>query len=229
MRSATKALTFAAAALGLALLSSPAHATLLPINSTVVPNAQANPLTTGSVIANTGVQSVSAALGGNSITGTAQSWVVTGFAGNPFGSQFDTFVYQVSLTGGTNTSNTPVILERVTGAGYDSFSTDAGYNASGSQVVPTSADRSSNGNVVGFNFISPGTNIGVGQSSALLIVNTNATSFSINSMSLQDGVAANASGYSPSAAIPEPSSAILMGGSLALLGLGAYARRRARA
>jgi hypothetical protein len=231
MRSASKALTLTAAALGLALLTSPAHANVITPGTSAAPDVFAtNPLTTGTIIANTGLQTVSTNISGNSITGTAQNWVVSGYAGNPFGAADLTFVYQVSLTGGSNNSGTPPILERVTGAGYDTiFSTDAGYNTASGTVAPNTVDRSSNGNVVGFNFVSPGQNIGVGQASYLLIVATNATNFNAQSMSLQDGVAVSANAFGPAVAavIPEPTTMVLAG--LGSLGFAGYGLRRRKA
>jgi hypothetical protein len=231
MRSASKVLILTAAALGLALLTSPAHANVITPGTTANPDVFAtNPLTSGTIVANTGVQNYSAAQNGNSITGTAQNWVVSGYAGNPYGANDLTFVYQVSLTGGTNNSNTAVILERVTGAGFDTvFSTDAGYNTASGQVAPITVDRSQNGNVVGFNFIPPGSNITVGQSSYLLIVATNATNYIAQSMSVQDGVSANANAYGPQVppTIPEPTTMVLAG--LGTLGFTGYGLRRRKA
>jgi hypothetical protein len=233
MRSAAKALTLTAAALGLALLSSPAHATPVAPGQTVTPTAAANPLTGTTILASSVNQPYSASLNGNSIAGTASAWVVTGYSGNPFGTQFDTFVYQVTFTSGTNAVGTSPILERVTGGGYDTvFSTDATYSLTTSptgQVAPTTADRSTNGNVMGFNFIPPGSPIPLGGASALLIVNTNATNFHVDTMSIQDGISANANAFGPSPAVspvPEPSTLALTG--LGTLGFVAYGLRRRR-
>jgi hypothetical protein len=222
MRTLGKSLAISAA-LGLALATSQAHATLLPINSTVTPNAQANPLVGTTILANTGVQNFNVSAGPSSIIGTGQEWVVRGFAGNPFGAGDLTFVYQVTLTGGQSSPGVPAILERVTGSGYISaFLTDAGYNQSDAQVIPASASRSAP-DIVSFNFVPP---IGVGQTSALLIVNTNALAFTASTMTVQDGLTANLSGFSP--AVPEPSSVVMMGmGAVALCGVAL--RRRARA
>jgi hypothetical protein len=227
MRSASKALLLTAAALGLALLTSPAHANMITPGTSAAPDVFTNPLTNGTVVASNLNQPYTASSAGDSITGTASAWVVSGFTGNPYGANDLTFVYQVSLTSGTNTAGTSVILERVTGAGFDTvFSTDAGYNQTGAQVIPSTVDRSSNGNVVGFNFVSPGQNILVGQTSALLIVATNATNFQQTSMSVQDGVAANALAFGPRV-IPEPTTMVLA--SLGTMGFAGYGLRRRKA
>lgn len=50
----------------------------------------------------------------------------------------------------------PGLVERLTTSAFDGFVTDVGYNTAGSSgVAPSAVGRSTNGNVVGFNFIPP--------------------------------------------------------------------------
>jgi len=198
----------------LAAITLSANATTLPTGGSVTPNSQANPFTGSTIVGNTGVENYSATLNGESISGTAQEWVLQGYAGNPFGSADLTFVMQVSLTGGTSSSGGSPILERIANSGYAAaIQTDVGYNTASGQVAPSSANRPTGGNLVAFNFLPPGQSVSVGQSTYFLIVNTDATTFAPSTITIQNSVAANVAGFGPTA-VPEP-------GSLALLGLGA--------
>lgn len=204
------------AAAALAMFSLSVNATNLPVGGSVTPNSQANPFSGSTIVGNTGVENYSASLNGESISGTAQEWVLQGYAGNPFGAADLTFVLQVALTGGTSNSGGSPILERIANSGYgSSVLTDVGYNTSQGQVAPSSANRPTSGNLVAFNFLPPGQSVQVGQSTYFLIVNTNATAFSPSTITIQNSVAANVPGFGPTA-VPEPAS-------LALLGLGAVA------
>jgi hypothetical protein len=165
-------------------------------------------------VGNTGVENYSASLNGESISGTAQEWVLQGFSGNPFGAGHLTFVLQVALTGGTSNQGGSPILERIANSGYGaSVQTDVGYNTASGQVAPSSANRPTSGNLVAFNFLPPGQSVQLGQSTYFLVVNTDATTFAPSTITIQNSVAANVSGFGPTA-VPEP-------GTLALLGLGA--------
>jgi hypothetical protein len=82
---------------------------------------------------------------------------------------------------------------------------------------PTTIDRSSNGAVVGFNYpaideVSPG------QTTPLLVIETNAMNFKNGFASAQDGTAGFGFAYAPAAPVPEPSSLALIGGGLTLFG-----------
>jgi len=155
--------------------------------------------------------------------GTGQAWVVTGFAGNPFGAGDVTLVYQVTLTGGVTATGAPQVIERVTTSSFDSFLLDAGYHVqSVGQVIPGSADRTLSGAIVAFDSMT----IPIGSTSALLIVNTNATNFTSGTLTVQDGLTANLKGFSPTVA-PEPSTMALAG--LGALGLIGYGLRRRKA
>ncbi len=188
-----------------------ANATTLPVGGSVTPNSQGNPFTGSTIVGNTGVENYSASLNGESISGTAQEWVLQGYAGNPFGAGDLTFVMQVSLTGGTSSSGGSPILERIANSGYAaSFQTDVGYNTASGQVAPSSANRPTSGNLVAFNFLPPGQSVSVGQSTYFLVVNTDGTAFAPSTITIQNSVAANVAGFGPTA-VPEPDSLILLG------------------
>jgi PEP-CTERM motif-containing protein len=94
-------------------------------------------------------------------------------------------------------------------------------------VPPVSADRTSNGIVVGFDFGSlDATKVGPGQTSNILVIRTDATAFSTGNSALQGASTVNIIDNVPviTSVIPEPASILLLGsGFLALTG---FARRR---
>jgi hypothetical protein len=120
----------------------------------------------------------------------------------------------------------PGIIERVSTSAFDSFLVDVGYNSTLSgtgPIAPTTVDRSTDGSVIGFNFIPPGSNIGTNGNSMELEIMTNATTYVPGFVSIQDGQAGTSAGYQPSGT-PEPVSMSLIGGGLALLGLARWRR-----
>ena len=206
-----------------ALAVSSANATILPQNSSVPPNAQPNPLNGTSVLASTGNENFNVSLNGSTMSGTVTEYVVTNYNGNIFGSSNVSFVFQVQLTGGSTPNNAAVYLQRIADSGFAGVNTDVGYT--GIQAVgvwnPSSADRSSGGDEVAFNFTPPANSIGIGDFSSYLIVNTNTTQYAPSVISLQGTLATSLPGFS-SSTTPEPATLGL--GGIAALGL--LTRRR---
>jgi hypothetical protein len=135
--------------------------------------------------------------------------------GNVFGAGDLDFVYQVS-----NSASSADSIGRVTAIDFTGFSTDVGYTPSGSTlpgglfvdgtVAPELVDRVS-ADVVGFSFNAPLTLlIGPGQTSAALVIETNATNFSAGSVNLIDGSVSQVNAFQPTA-VPEPTSFALLG------------------
>jgi hypothetical protein len=92
-------------------------------------------------------------------------------------------------------------------------------------LPPTLIDRPTAA-TVGFSFfaiIGPGT-LTPGTTSALLVVQTNAPSFTPTFASVIDGTVATVASYAPSPVIPEPSTLGLA--TVVIAGMGAYPRRR---
>ncbi len=150
------------------------------------------------------------------INSSVTSEVWSGDTSNPYGGL--DFVYYVTNNSPGEENN------RLTVNGFAGFLTDVGYQTpSGAGIVPSDVDRSgllNFGDVIGFNIFT----INPGDTSAVLVIQTNATHITIGNSSVIDGASAHAPIYSP--AVPEPSSLVLA--CLGLLGLAAVARRRSR-
>lgn len=135
--------------------------------------------------------------------------------GNTFGAGDLDFVYQVS-----NSASSVDSIGRVTAIDFTGFLTDVGYTATGSSlpgglfvdgtVAPELVDRVS-ADVVGFSFNAPLTVlIGPGQTSTVLIIETNATNFTAGNVNLIDGSVSQVSAFQPTT-VPEPTSFTLLG------------------
>ena len=119
----------------------------------------------------------------------------------------------------------PDDVQRVTTLSFAGFLADAGYDTGcgniANPVLPTSMDRSSSGDTIGFN-----TNVAPGQMSECLVVETNATNWTTGDLNFIDGGIASVAGFAP---VPGPVvGAGLPGLIFACGGLLALARRRRR-
>lgn len=144
------------------------------------------------------------------------------------------FFYQVTNSGGSTDD-----IGRVTAFNFTGFQVDAGYSvagepADGGTAFPTGTwapglvDRNT-ADTVGFQFANVATAIPPGGTSAVLVIETNATSFTSGTASALDGGTANFSAFAPtsSASTPEPASALMLGlGMVALAGLRRFRSQR---
>jgi PEP-CTERM motif len=143
---------------------------------------------------------------GPTFSGTISSSVISGDASNPWGGL--TFTYQFSNTGGD-------AISRFTVSPFTGFFTDVSFQGGTAlpQIAPNLITRSADGSILRFNFDFPGLNVAPGQSSSLLVVQTDATGYKPTIAGLIDGSTVNLTSFAP---VPEPASA-----SLLLLGIGA--------
>jgi hypothetical protein len=188
-----------AALLAIALLAPLAHASVLGNGSSVPPS----PLFPGGTL----VASTSGTITTPTFSTSYSQWVYSD-PGNTWCAGCLDFVYSF-------TNNGPDANERFSMYNFSGFLLDVGTNPFGGHD-PTTIDRSQFGPVVGFNY--PGFDeLGVGQTTPLLVIETNARSFTTGFVSAQDGTAGFGFAYAPSA-VPEPSSLALLGGGLTVVG-----------
>ena len=120
------------------------------------------------------------------------------------------FVYQFTNQG-------PDVNERFTMYNFGGVKVDAGYDPMTPGPAPLTVDRSTSGEVIGFNYNAKD-NLNPGQTTPLLVIEVNATKFTNGFVTAQDGSAAFAAAFAPIQTVPEPSSLGLLGGGLLFAG-----------
>jgi hypothetical protein len=194
------------------LLTAPLRAALLLPNQTAFAVAVTAP--SGTSQAGPLSQTFSGGAGPTAFSGTLVSQVLQeNLANNPLGGL--TFTFKVS-----NDPTSLSAISRLTTDDFTGFQTDVGYVTPG--VPPTSNDRNGAA-VVGWSFTSVGNGaqgfINANQSSALLVIRTDAPSFKSITANLLAGGPATAASFGPA---PEPAA-------LALLAMGGLLIKRRRA
>jgi hypothetical protein len=211
------------------LAAAPAHATsLAPGGSVTTPNASFGPIAygnSGTVLASF-VNEAPTFSSTPSFTGTLTTEVI-----KESGGTLD-FLYQITAAT-TNTTN----IHRVTANDFTNALTNVQFGTAGfSFVAPTNsmmsgADRSSDGSTIGWSIVPAGSSGGVapGEISQVLIVRTNAITFTTGNTFAIDGGIMSFNSFAPLQFVPEPSSLALAGiGVLGTIGYGLRRRKKAQ-
>ena len=191
--------------LAIALLAPLANASVLGVGGTAPPT----PLTpAGTILATTSGTIITPTFSADYTT-----WVYADPTNNWCSGCLD-FVYQF-------TNNGPHPNQRYSMSSFSGYNIDAGTSPFGVHD-PNTVSRSFvlTGDVISFNFDQFGNDVQAGETTVMLVIETNALNYAPGFLSAQDGTAGFGVAFQPAgAAVPEPSSLALVGGGLSMFGL----------
>jgi hypothetical protein len=186
------------------------HAAALIYNATLTPVPLGSGVAAGAnAIGYSGAQPFTAP----DYSGVLFSTVWNNDSSNPYGMADLTFTYLIQMDFSTQDP-----VSRFTISSFANYLTDVSYTTSNpSDVVPSSVNRSAApGSLVRFTFDEAP--LGPGTTSALLVIQTDAQSYTTTEAGFIDGVGSQANSLAPiPLTVPEPSPTILAG--LGLIGL----------
>lgn len=190
---------------GVLLLAGSAQGALINVGQTLFP-APGETDPTGPYVV---VASLAQPFNTGTFSGVLTSQVLMGDTSNLLGGL--TFTYRVS-----NNQGSQNVEARLTVNGYTGWTTDGGYQIPLTGLSPALADRQT-ADVVGFSFLSAPLGVGPiqpGQQSTLLVVQTNAPTWTGSFASVIDGTVATIPTFGPA---PEPATLTLLALSAAAL------------
>ncbi|MGA2591436.1 MAG: hypothetical protein ABSH32_16065 [Bryobacteraceae bacterium] len=205
-----------------------AHASILPpTGSAPVPPDVFTTPGGGPFLASTGTLPFVAenSLGQVTISGTYSAQVYAD-PNNVFCAGCLDFLFEITSSA-TSTDG----IARITDTSFSTYLTDVGYSTGTGSVpggvYPVTVDRSSNGAVIGFNFELPA-GIAPGDSTEILEIETNATTYMPGSLQITDGGVATVVAFAPDAA-PEATTVSMMLMGAILFGVAFLTHRRTAA
>jgi hypothetical protein len=203
-----KASIAAAMAVGAVFTASNLQAALLSSGGTIYPMvAEVDPV--GGVVKASTTSPITAP----TFTGTLTTTVIEGDTSNPYGGL--TFTYLL-----TNAAGSPDDLARLTVSSFAGYFVDASYQ-SGGGTAPALVTRAAVGDVVGFDFNGLGAGmISPGGSSALLVLQTNSSTWTPTIAAVIDSSVATTASFAPApgGGVPEPATlSMAAAGTVALL------------
>lgn len=189
-----------------------AAATTLNLSAaTLDPGAELNPVPDEGPVSGTKVAEMQTPFVALDFEGSLISTVLQDDASNPLGGL--TFTYEIALDSGSLHGVSRMTVNSFANVLADVSYTDGSIAAG---VPPVFSDRTSDGSVIQFTFPS-GDGLPSGQSSALMVVQTDSANYAESFASFINADVTKADTFAP-AVIPEPSMAALL-----LLGIGAFA------
>lgn len=177
--------------------------------------------------------------------GTLEAWMSSPFTYTTTSGTNTGFIYSaVYDDGGTmdfyyqvvNDPSSATALARLTATNFANFTTNSAYRTDGSvlsgtgfvdgTIGPETSDSNADGSVIGFSFYpptGPPTELAPGDTSYVLIISTDATSYQAGNASIIDGGTDTVAAFEPGSPTPEPATLGLLG--LGLIALAGFRRR----